>query len=113
VDGFDLEIRAVMSDAMHLVRPREHALCAVAQHRPVFPAALPQLVHDLHVFFGNFVARVVIWLSRKPNALGGAAEISGDDVPADTAAGQMIKRRKPARQHVRMFVRDRARNTEA
>jgi hypothetical protein len=32
-------------------------------------------------------------LSRKPDALGGAVEISGDDVPADAPAGQMIERR--------------------
>ena len=44
VDRFDLEIPAVVLDAMHLLRPREHALRAIAQHCPVFPAAFPQLV---------------------------------------------------------------------
>src|SRR5205823_4729638 len=63
--------------------------------------ALPQLVDDLHVFFGDLVARVVLRLSRKPDALGGAVQISGDDVPADAPAGQMIERRKPAGQRVR------------
>jgi hypothetical protein len=46
----------------------------------------------------------VLRLSRKPHALGGTVQIPGDDVPADAPAGQMIERRKPARQCVRMFV---------
>ena len=113
MDRFDLEIPAVVSDAVHLLRPREHALRAVAQRRPVFPAAFPQLVDDLHVFLSDFVARVVLRLAREPDALGGAVEISGDHIPADTPAGQMIERRKPARQRIRMFVRDRAGDPEA
>jgi hypothetical protein len=42
---------------------------------------------------GGEVAR----LSRKPDALGGAVEISGDDVPADAPAGQMIASNTVAR----------------
>ena len=74
---------------------------AVAQHRPVFPAAFPQLVDDLHVFLGDFVARVVLRLARKADALGGAVEIPGDHIPADTPAGQMIECRKPRAVHAR------------
>src|SRR5271156_861708 len=49
VGGFDLEICAVVLVAMHPLRPREYPPRPVAQHRPVFPAPLPQLVDDLHV----------------------------------------------------------------
>src|SRR6516225_3719806 len=49
----------------------------------------------------------------QPYALGGAVEIPGDDIPADATAGQMIERRKPARQNVWIFVGDRAGNPEA
>ena len=41
--------------------------------------------------FGDFVTRVVLRLVREADALGGAVEISGDHIPADTAAGQMIR----------------------
>jgi len=68
VDRIDLEMPAVVLDAMHVLRPREHAPRTVAQHRLVLPAAFPQLVDDLHVFFGDFVARVVLRLSREPDA---------------------------------------------
>src|SRR5438067_7087781 len=82
VNRFDLEIPAVVSDAVYVLRPREHALRAVAQHCPVFPAAFPQLVDDLHVFFGDTVTRVVLRLARKADAFGGAVEISGDHISA-------------------------------
>jgi hypothetical protein len=113
VNRIELEVRAIVPDAMHFLRPGEHPLRAVTQHRLVFPAALPQLVDDLHVFFGDLVARVVLRLSRISHTLGGAVQIAGDDVPADAPAGQMVECRKPARQCVRMFVRDRASNPEA
>src|SRR5579883_2804333 len=113
MDRIEPEIAALMPDAMHLPRLCKHAPRAVAHDRPVLPAALPQLIDDFHVFFGDLVAGVVLALALQPDALGGAVQISGDDVPADAPAGQVIKRRKPARQYIGMLVRDRAGHAEA
>ena len=85
---------------MHLGRIGEHAAGAVAQHRIVFPASLPELVDHLHIFVGDLVAVVVRGLLVLAGAAGGAVEIAGHHVPADPALGQMVERRHPPRERV-------------
>jgi hypothetical protein len=76
----------------------------VAQHGTVLPARLPQLVDDRHEFVGSVVPPVVVGLGGQPHAARRAVEIAGHDVPADPAAGQVVKRRHAAGEQIGRFV---------
>ena len=104
VDRIHLVVSAVMPHAMDLGRIGENSIGLVAQHRAVFPAGLPQLVDDRHVFVGGVVAAVVVGLGRQSHAARRAVEIAGDDVPADPAAGQVVERRHAPGEQIGRFV---------
>ena len=104
MDRVDLVERPVVLDAVHLGRVGEHAARPVAHRGAVFPAALPELVDDLHVFFGDLVALLVARLHLKPHAGGGTVEIAGDDVPAGAALGQVVEGRHAAGERIGRLV---------
>ena len=93
-----------MLDAMDAVGVGEAPLRPVAQHRAVLPTGFPQFINRLHIVFGDFVAVVVAGLLRPAHAARGAVQVSGDDVPADPPAGQMIQGAHAAGEGVGVFV---------
>ena len=101
-----------MLDPVDLVGIGETAGRAVAQHRAVLPACLPQFIDHLHVVLGDLVARVVAFLFRQPDFLCGAVEIARHDVPADPPLGQVIERAHAPGEWVGMFIGQRAGDTE-
>ena len=72
----------------------EDAGLLVGMQRAVADAA-PQRVADIHIFVGAVVALVVIELVEAERAVF-AAQMAGDDVPADAAAAEVVERRKRA-----------------
>ena len=104
VNCVDLIVAAVMPHAMDLGGIGEDAVGLVAPHGAVFPARLPQLVDDRHVFVGGVVPPVVVGLGRQPHAARRAVEIAGHDVPADPAAGQVVERRHAAGEQIGRLV---------
>ena len=94
----------LVPDPMHLARIGIKAARAVAQNRVVLPAAFPELVHHLHIFFGSVVALVVLDLLRQAHAARRAVEIAGDDVPADPPAGEMVQRRHAAGEEIGRLI---------
>src|SRR5437879_4201013 len=105
MDSVERIVLAIMLDAVNTRRLGEDAARLVALYGVVFPAAFPQLVDDLHVFFGDIVAVVMGVLAGLAHALGGAVEIAGDDVPADAAIGEVIEGRHPAGEWIGRLVR--------
>ena len=85
-------------DLVHLVGPGIDALRRVVDHGAVFPAAFPEFVQHLQVFIGLVVAPVVFDLLGQAHGLGRAVQITGDDVPAHAAAGQVVQCRHAARE---------------
>jgi hypothetical protein len=67
---------------MHLARSRVDARLTVPDDSAIFPASLLQLVHDLHVLFGNVIAEVMRAFGVDSGAPGCAVKISCHDVPA-------------------------------
>jgi len=104
VDRIHLVVAAAMAHAMDLGRIGENSIGLVAQHRAVFPAGLPQLVDNGHVFVGDVVAAVVVGLSRQSHAARRAVEIAGHDVPANAAARQVVERRHAPGEQIGRFV---------
>ena len=89
--ALDLVELAGMSDLVHLVGTGIDALCRVVDHGAVFPAAFPEFVQHLQVFIGLVVTPVMFDLFAQAHGFGRAVQIPGDDVPAHTAAGQMVQ----------------------
>src|ERR1700747_785601 len=87
---------SVVPHTMDLGGIGEHTVLLAAPHGAVFPACLPQLIDDRHVFVGGVVPTIVVGLGRQAHAACGAVEIACHDVPADPAAGQVIERRHAA-----------------
>src|ERR1700733_1274177 len=98
---------------MDLRRIGEDAPGTVAKHRIVLPASFPQLVADLHIFFGDVIAIIVRALAAKANILGAAIKIGGDDVPAGASLCQMVQRREAAREGVGVLEGKRSSQPEA
>jgi hypothetical protein len=104
VDRIDPVELSVVLDAVDLRRIGEDAMLPVALDGALFPAALPQLVDDIHVFFGDVIALVVAGLHAEPHPGGGAVEVAGDDVPAGPAPCQVVERRHAAGQRIGRLV---------
>ena len=104
---------ALMRDRMHLRRVGEDAARTVAQDGGVFPAALPELVDQLHIFIGDLVAVVMRGLLVLAGAARGAVEIAGHHVPADPSLGEVIERRHPPRERIGRLERQVAGDAEA
>nr|WP_291165082.1 hypothetical protein [Hyphomicrobium sp.] len=92
-----------MLNRMDLAAIRKDARFLVAVNGAIFPRTFPELVHYLHVFFGDVVALVVTDLLVHADIEGGAVQIRRHDVPSYAALGEMIQGRKPAREKVRRF----------
>src|SRR5206468_6518546 len=87
---------------------------AVADHRVRFPRAFPQLVGDFDELLGNRVALVVRDLPVAADDVAGrAVEQGSDDVPADSAPGEVVERAELAGQQVWRLVRRGYRDAEA
>ncbi|CUJ73486.1 Uncharacterised protein [Achromobacter sp. 2789STDY5608633] len=104
VIALHLVILALVIDAPHRRRIGIDARAPVGAHRAVVPAAFPQLVGHLQELVGAVVALVVRDLFRQAHGARRALQVAGDDVPADAAIGQVVQRRKAARQQVRRLV---------
>src|SRR4051794_14322742 len=72
VHAVHLEMLARVRDFMDAIGSRVDAVRRVAYNSVILPAAFPELVDDLHIFFGEVVAGVVIELSLKPHSACGA-----------------------------------------
>ncbi len=91
-----LEKRALMVHRVDLRRVAEDAALAVAQDRPVLPAAFQQFVHHLQVFIRVVVAGIVIGLRLMADIACAALQIGSDNIPANAPAGEVIERRQAA-----------------
>src|ERR1700751_2260985 len=95
MNGVDAVVGAFMYDAMDFFGPRENAARAIPHHRIIFPAPLPEFVHDLHILAGDFVTSVMGGLPVQADALGSAVQIAGDDIPSHAPLRKMIECRHP------------------
>ena len=103
MDSWHAEVRAGVPDVVDLVGVGEHAALAVADDRVVLPGAFPQLVEHLEVLVGVVVAGVVRGLVGLAHVARRGGQIAGDDVPADAAVGEVVQRRHPPGERVRML----------
>jgi hypothetical protein len=78
-------------DLVHPVRIGERVGGGVADDGTVLPAVLPQRAGHRHVLVGPVVAGVVVEMLAQPVGVG-RAQVRGDDVPADPAAGEVVQR---------------------
>ena len=113
VHGIELVLLARVVHAVDSCGIGIDAIRAIAQHRAVFPAALPQLVDQLHVFVGQVVAVVVRGLAGQAGGMRRAVEVAGDDIPADAPASQVVQRRHPACKQEGRFVSEVGGDAEA
>ena len=104
VQGVELVVRPIVTDATHPVGSREDALADVGNDGVVGPTALPQFIDDRHIVFGDLISIVVPTLAFFTHALGRAVEIASHHVPADPAFCQMIEGGHPAREGEGRFV---------
>lgn len=79
----------------------------------VLPRALPQLVEHLGVLVGDVIAVGVRCDGVQTVVTRGALQVTRDDVPAHPALGQMVQRRHPPGERVRMLERRCRRDSEA
>ncbi|MNL04725.1 hypothetical protein D3C87_1253000 [compost metagenome] len=100
----DLIELALVLDLVHFVRLRVDPLLRIVEYRAVFPTAFQEFVEHLQVLVGLVITTVMLDLFAQAHGLGGAVEIAGDDVPADTPATQVIQRRQAAGEQIRGFV---------
>src|ERR1019366_6916835 len=77
---------ALVPDRPDPARLGVDATGTVSHDRVVAPAALPQRIHDPHVFLGEIVTIIVRHLLAQPHRPRGAVELAGHDVPADPPA---------------------------
>src|SRR5581483_1809104 len=107
------EVAALMMDRAHPGGIGVDAARAIFHHRVVPPTALPQLVADLDVLFGNVIALVMRQQLGLAEAARGAVEVRRYDIPRDTPLRQMIERRNQPRKDKRMVLQGRAGKGEA
>ncbi len=98
------EILALVVDVVHAAGVDVHAVLPVVHDGVVLPGALPQLVADLEVLRGDVVPLVVRTLLAGAEVAGGAVGVGGDQVPADSAVGEVVQGAEPAGQRVGMLV---------
>ncbi len=91
-------------DLVHLARLRVDPLLRIIDDRIVFPAAFPEFVQHLQVLVGLVVTPVMLDLFGKAHGLGGAVEVTGDDIPADPATAQVVERGHAPGEQIRRFV---------
>ena len=75
----------------------EQSALAVPPHRIMLPALFPKLIADLHVFFGQVVTVVMPGLLIETEVAGSTIQVSRNNVPCESALGQMIECRSSAR----------------
>ena len=96
-------MRSTVADVVDLRRVGEHTVLLVAAHRVPLPRAFPQFVEHGEVFVGVVVAGVVFELVDLPHVASRGGQVPGDDIPPDPATRQMIERRQPTGERVRML----------
>src|SRR5207244_12200159 len=99
-----LVMTTVMPHPVDLGGVCKNTIGLVAPHGAVFPARLPQLIDDRHVFVGDVVPPVVVGMGGQSHAAGRAVERAGHDVPPDPAAGEVVERRHAAGEQVGRVV---------
>ena len=92
-----------MVNRMDFLRIAKNSPFAIAQNRAVFPTAFQQFIHDVEVFIGVVVARIMVGLRLIPNIAGAAFQIRGNNIPAHPSFGQMIERRQPTGKWIGML----------
>ena len=96
-------MRSTVADVVDLRRIGEHTVLLVAAHRIPFPRAFPQLVEHGEVFVGVVVAGIVFELIDLTHVAGCSGQIAGDDIPSDPATRQVVERRQPPGERIRML----------
>lgn len=104
VDPRNPKILPFVLDRVNLGRVGVDAMRPVQNDGVVVPGPVPQLVHHFQVLVGDVVAIIVPDLSVQPDVPRAAVQIRGDDVPADAAVGEVVKRRHTPREDERMLV---------
>ena len=112
MDGVGAVVGTVVPDAVHLGGVGEDAAGGISYDGIVFPAALPQPVHDFHELVCFRVALVVCLLVRQSHAACGAVEVARDDVPGDAPVREVVERGHPAGERVRRLESHEARDPE-
>lgn len=107
-----LEEPAVVIDDVDLVPLGPHAALRVGHDRVVLPA-IPQLLGDLDELVRPLVAPRVRRLGVKAEVPGGVVACRRDDVPARAAAADMVQRREPPGEIVRVVVTGRGGGDQA
>jgi len=79
-----------MFDAMNLRGIGKHSALFVPSHCIMIPASLPKFITNLHVFFRERIPIVVLDLLIEAKVPGSAIQISGNNIPGESAFGQMI-----------------------
>ena len=102
--GVHLVLLAVVVYQAHPGRVGIHAAGAVPPHRVVGPTAFPQLVDQCHVLVGQVIAVIMRCLPAQANRPSRAVQVTGDDVPADAALGQVVQRGHAAGKLIGGFV---------
>src|SRR5262249_7664738 len=98
------EVLAFMRDFVDAVATCVDAVRCVADDGIVLPAPLPELVDDLHILFGEVIARIMIELPIEAHGAGCAVLKAGYDIPTDTAFRQVIERREPSGKRIGRLV---------
>src|ERR1700676_214893 len=93
-----------MFDAVNLRGISKHPTLPISSHRIMVPASLPKFIANLHVFFRERIPIVVLNLLIEAKIPGRAIQVSGNNIPAESAFGQMIQGRGPPGKRIGMFI---------
>src|ERR1700758_476900 len=86
----DLVIFAGMIDTTDFHRIGENTLLSIAPDRIRFPALFPEFIADVHVFVCQVIPIVMPGLFIEAEIFGSAVQVTGNDIPSETAFSQMI-----------------------
>lgn len=97
---------AHVADLVHLGRVRVARALAVLDHGALIPGSLPELVGHVHVLLGPGVPLGVIGQPGQAEVARAVVLGAGDDVPGDTAVGDVVQRGELAGELVRVGLED-------
>ena len=100
---FDLVVLALMTDRPHALRVGVASARSIVENRVIGPA-IPQPLDHGHVLFGPLVALGMADLANTAEVAGGLRRPGGDNIPADTAAADVIERAKLPREVIGLGV---------